>query len=701
MSFQALFYPKNIAIIGASRSVKTVGNDVVKNLVTQGFEGGIYPINPNADILYGKKVYAKVTDVPEEIDLAIVVVPAAGAADVIKQAASKGARAAIVISAGFKEIGNQELETNLAQVCEELSVTLVGPNCLGVINPEMKMNASFAATMPVAGNVAFVSQSGALCTAVLDYAQELGIGFSKFVSIGNKADINELKMIKYLAEDPDTKVIVLYVEQLSEANKIIEVIRTATQGEAPKPVIMIKAGRTAEGASAVASHTGSLSGGDAAYTALFAQSGVIRAKSISDLFEFAKIFSKNPLSKVERVAIVTNAGGPGVLTTDEVIDSGLKLAQLAPETIEGLKAFLPPAASVKNPIDVLGDAIAERYEKALSLVERDPNVDGLIVVLTPQSMTEITKTAHSIINLRHNSTKPITVSFMGHELVNHANKLMKEAGVVTCLFPEQAARAMAVFGHFYAWSQLPKSEVIQYPNVDKLRVSKILAEAKATGKTHLPETQALEILESYQFPLLKSGMAKTATAAVEFISANPGKYAMKIMSPEIIHKTDVGGVKLNVSLDSVALDFDQMIKDVLSHRPDANIDGVLLMEMAPKTGVELILGVSQLPGLGTMIMFGMGGIFVEVLKDVAFAFAPLTKADAERLVLSLRASDLFKGVRGKAPLDAAMIVECMTRLSQLVTDFPEIAELDINPLLALPVGEGTKVLDARILLKTS
>lgn len=699
MSFQALFYPKNIAIIGASRSVKTVGNDVVKNLVTQGFEGGIFPINPNADILYGKKVYAKVADVPEEIDLAIVVVPAIVAAEVIREAAAKGARAAVVISAGFKEIGNLELETQLSQVCEELGVTLVGPNCLGVINPDIKMNASFAATMPGAGNIAFVSQSGALCTAVLDYAQELGIGFSKFVSIGNKADINELKMIKYLAEDPDTKVIVLYVEQLTEANKIIEVIRNTTRGETPKPVIIIKAGRTAEGATAVASHTGSLSGGDAAYTALFAQSGVIRAKSISDLFEFAKIFSKNPLSKVERVAIVTNAGGPGVLTTDEVIESGLKLAQLSPETISGLKAFLPPAASLKNPIDVLGDAIAERYEKALTLIERDPNVDGLIVILTPQSMTEISKTAHAIINLRHNSTKPITVSFMGHEMVDHGVKLMKDAGVVTCLFPEQAARAMAVFGQFYTWSQLSKSEVVQFQDVNKIRVSQILAEAKAAGKTHLPETQALEILEAYHFPLLKSVLVTSGAAGVEFISANPGKYAMKIMSPEIIHKTDVGGIKLNVTLETVTADFDQMIQDVMGHRPDANIQGVILMEMAPKAGVELILGVNHVAGLGTMIMFGMGGIFVEVLKDVAFGFAPLTQADAARLIVSLRAAELFKGVRGKAPLDVVTIADCLLRLSQLVIDFPEIAELDMNPLLAMPAGEGTKVLDARVLLK--
>lgn len=699
MSFQSLFYPHAIAVIGASRKEKTVGNDVVKNLVQQGYAGGIYPVNPSAEELYGKKVYAKLSDIPESIDLAVIAVPAKFVPQVVREAAAQGARAAVVISAGFKEIGNSALEQELAQVCAECDVSLVGPNCLGVINSEIKMNASFAATMPDVGNVAFVSQSGALCTAVLDYAKELGIGFSKFISIGNKADVDELKLIQHLAEDPKTSVIALYVEQLTEATKLINVIRATTKGRQQKPIIMIKSGRTAAGASAVASHTGSLSGGDAAYDALFNQSGVIRAKTISELFEFAKIFSKNKLQKLEKVAIITNAGGPGVLTTDEVTDNGLQLAVLSDETQAALREVLPPAASVKNPIDVLGDAVSERYEQALKLVERDENVDGMIVVLTPQSMTEVEATATAIIQLRKTSGKPIAVSFMGHEIVKPGVDLMKQAGIVTTHFPEQAAKAMAVFSQFYRWSQVNEGTVKRFNDVDTQLVHDLFAKAKATGQTSFPEAQALEILEAYRFPLLKSHRARSVTEAVAVLKGDDRSYAMKIVSPDILHKSDVGGVMLHVTAQSVEKKYQEMMQTVRSHKPDARLEGVLLMEMAPQSGIELILGVNQVPGLGTMIMFGLGGIYVEVFKDVNFAFAPVTESDARSLISKLRSSALFAGVRGQAPIDVEAIVEAICRLSQLVSDFPEIVELDINPLLGLPTGQGAKVLDARVVIK--
>lgn len=699
MSFQALFYPHAIAIVGASRKEKTVGNDVVKNLVQQGYAGGIYPVNPSAEELYGKKVYAKLADIPESIDLAVIAVPAKFVPQVVREAAAQGARAAVVISAGFKEIGNTELEQELATTCAECGVSLVGPNCLGVINSEIKMNASFAATMPDVGNVAFVSQSGALCTAVLDYAKELGIGFSKFISIGNKADVDELKLIQHLAEDPKTSVIALYVEQLTEATKLINVIRSTTKGHKQKPIIMIKSGRTAAGASAVASHTGSLSGGDAAYTALFNQSGVIRARTISELFEFAKIFSKNKLQKLENVAIITNAGGPGVLTTDEVTDNGLQLATLSEETQAALRAVLPPAASVKNPVDVLGDAVSERYEQALKIVEQDENVDGLIVVLTPQSMTEVEATAQAIIQLRKTSGKPIAVSFMGHEIVKPGVELMKQAGIVTTNFPEQAAKAMAVFSQFYTWSQTNAGSVRSFDDVDKEAVRAIFARAKANGQTSFPEAQALEILAAYRFPLLASHRATSASQAAQSLKGDERTYAMKIVSPDILHKSDVGGVMLHVTAQTVEKRYEEMMATVASHMPQARLEGVLLMEMAPQNGIELILGVNQVPGLGTMIMFGLGGIYVEVFKDVNFAFAPVTEADARSLITKLRSSALFAGVRGQAPIDIEAVVESICRLSQLVSDFPEIIELDINPLLGLPVGQGAKVLDARVVIK--
>lgn len=701
MSFQALFYPKSIAVIGASRKLKTVGNDIVKNLVTQGYKGDIFPVNPKADELYGKKVYANVGEVPGEIDLAIIAVPALFVVDVVKEAHEKGAQAVIVISAGCKEIGNIELEKQLTAVCQERGMSLVGPNCLGIINPEIKMNASFAAFMPEQGNVAFVSQSGALCTAVLDYAKDLGIGFSKFMSIGNKADINELKLIKYFAQDQQTKVIAMYVEQLENAPAIIDAVRKITTGDNPKPVIMLKSGKTEAGAGAIASHTGSLSGGDAAYDALFEQAGIIRAESVSQLFDYAQIFSKNDLSDVKNVTIVTNAVGPGVLTTDEVVESGLKMAELTPETIKSLEEILPAVANTSNPVDILGDAVGDRYQQVLDIVAKDKNTDSILLLLTPQSMTEVTKTAKAAVSVKTSFKKPVVACFMGQETVAPGVKIMKEAGVVTTTFPEPAVKSLSVFGKFVERSKQKESQVLHYDDVDTEVVRKIFDDAAAQDKRSFPEAEAIGILSAYNFPLLKTAQASTATEAlkeIKKIGGEKGKFAMKIVSQDILHKSDVGGVMLNVTAADVEDRFSEMMKTVGKNKPGAKLDGVLLMEMAPDYGTEVILGVNKAPGLGTMIMVGLGGIYVEVLKDVSFGFTPLTHRDAERMIDSLRSAKIFDGVRGQKPADREKLIESIGRLAQLVTDFPEIIELDINPLLVLPEGEGVRSLDARIVV---
>ncbi len=694
-----LFYPESIVMIGASRREKTVGNDIVKNLVQQGYKGKIYAVNPKADEVYGIKVDKSVEDIDGSIDLAIVAVPAKFVTESIRQAAAKGAKAAIVISAGFKEIGNTELEQELADTCKELGVTLIGPNCLGIINPEISMNASFAALMPKTGNIAFLSQSGALCTAVLDYASDLGIGFSKFMSIGNKAATDELALIKYLNDDPQTQVIALYVEQLENAPEIIRVVKKINASDNPKPIIMLKSGRTDEGASAVASHTGSLSGGDTAYDALFDQAGIIRAQSISQLFEYAQIFSKNKLAAAKNVCIVTNAGGPGVLTTDEAIEAGLQLAKLSDKTKKALTEFLPEAASVKNPVDVLGDARADRYEQTLQLIELDENVDSILVILTPQSMTEIKETAEAVMAIKKVSDKPIIVSFMGQPTVAPGVEMMRDAGIATSSFPEPAARALGTLDKYLNITQSQSSDPFTFDDVDKKRVADIFDQAKKEGRTSFPEAEALAIFEAYKFPLLKSKKATSVTEALAVAKEINAKMAMKIVSPDILHKSDVGGVMLNVTASDVEAKFEEMMVTVAKNKPEANLEGVLLMEMAPDYGMETILGVNKAAGLGTMIMFGIGGIYVEVLKDVQFGFAPLTKADAERMINSLRMSEVFHGVRGQKAYDVDMLVESIGRLSQLVTDFPEIIELDINPLLALPQGEGARVLDARVVIE--
>ncbi len=450
MNLDCIFYPKSIAIIGASTQLGSVGNDIVKNLTTQGYAGKIYPVNPRATELYNLKCYAGIKDIDDKIDLAIIVVPAPLVNTVMREVAEKKIKGAIVISAGFKEVGNVDLENELAEICLKNNITLIGPNCLGVINPENKMNASFAAIMPEKGPVAFISQSGALCAAVLDYGKKLGVGFSKFMSVGNKALIDEVEIFEYLYKDPETKIIAMYAEQLSKPHEIIASVKKLVRGRNPKPVLVIKAGRTTAGASASASHTGALAGSDAAYDALFAQSGIIRVYSISDLFEYIRVFAHNDLPKGRQTAIVTNAGGPGVLTADEIISAKLKMAVISKETEKKLKGVLPPNAGLHNPIDVIGDAKSDRYRAVLNILAKDKDVDSIIVILTPQSTTDIEKIAKVIIETKKFCKKPLVASFMGGQLVAPGIQILQQSGVSTTSFPEQAVNALATLTEFSA-----------------------------------------------------------------------------------------------------------------------------------------------------------------------------------------------------------------------------------------------------------
>lgn len=695
MNFQALFQPQAIAIIGASSREKTVGNDVVKNLVNQGYAGKIYPINPKIDELYGLKAYHDIKDLDQKIDLVVVAIPAKFVASAIEVAASKGAQAAIVISAGFKEAGNLALEQELAATCQRHGIILVGPNCLGVINAEHKMNASFAAIMPEVGNVAFMSQSGALCTAVLDYAQELGLGFSKFISIGNKAALDELALIKYLHKDPQTKVICLYAEALDNATTIIQTLKELNRGKEPKPVIVLKSGKTAAGAGAIASHTGSLSGGDNAYQALFNQAGIIRAQSVSELFDLASIFSTNPLKEIKTVTIITNAGGPGVLTTDAVVENGLEMAKLEDQTIKKLESFLPAAANTHNPVDVLGDAVGEVYEKTLEVIGEDQNTDAILVLLTPQTMTEPMKTAQAVVKLRKKTDKVIAVSLMGRDLVEDGVKILRENKIASTTFPESAALGLGALAKFVAWTKVKENKPLVFSDVDQDKVARIFKEAKKAGKTSFPEAEAMAILKAYNFPLLKSAVATSASEAKQILEKFACAVAMKIVSPDILHKSDAGGVMLNVTANEVEEKFQEMMATVSKNKPQAKLEGVLLMEMAPK-GYETILGINK-NSLGSMLMFGLGGIYVEVFKDVTFAFPPLSKLEIEKMISGLKSSSIFAGTRGQQAIDRESLIEAIARLAQLASDFPQIKELDINPLLL--TAQGAKVLDARIVIE--
>lgn len=698
MNFQTLFYPKSVAIVGASTKEGSVGNDVVKNLVKDGFEGAIYPVNPKAEELCGVKCYPNLTAIGAPVDLMIIVVPAVAVPGVLEEGAALGIKSAIIISAGFKEIGHVELEDQVRDICKKNDITLIGPNCLGIINAEAKLNASFAPIMPAAGSIAFISQSGALCTAILDRAANLKIGFSKFMSIGNKAVVDELAILEYLANDPQTKVIAMYVEQLVNAPKLRAAISKLTHGANPKPVIILKSGRTSAGAGASASHTGALAGNDAAYDALFAQSGVIRALSVSQLFDYIQAFIDNPLVPAKKVAIITNAGGPGVLTTDEVILDNLSLANLKEETVAHLKSVLPPAANPHNPIDVLGDAHADRYQLALEAALGDENVEAAVVILTPQSTTEIELTAEAIIAAKNKFNKPVVVSFMGGDIVKPGVSKMRQGGVSTFTFPEQAVGALKALDAFYHDSRQPESKLFNFTDVNKAKVANIFAAAKQAGKTSFPEFEAVEILAAYNLPLLKSKVVTSAAEAEAYAKEINIPTVMKIVSQDILHKSDAGGVALNITVDNAASEYEAMMARVSKNKPEAKLDGILMVEMASK-GIELILGSMKDPSLGSMAMVGMGGIYVEILKDVAFGLAPLTEADAERLIKGLKSYPILAGARGQSGADVPALIECFGRLSQLLTDFPEIKELDINPLLVLPAGKGAKVLDARIVIE--
>lgn len=699
MNLDSVFYPKSIAIVGASTRPGHVGNDVVKNLVQQGFQGKIFPVNPKTDELFGLRCFPNLTAIGQTVELAIIAVPALSVPAVLEECGALKVRGAIVISAGFKEAGNAELEAQIASICLKHGIALIGPNCLGAINPEIQMNASFAMVMPHPGSVAFISQSGALCTAVLDRANKIGIGFSKFVSVGNKAVVNELALFKYLQSDPQTKAIALYVEQLADAHRLIAAAKAITQSHKdPKPILVLKAGKSAAGASASASHTGALAGNDDAYDALFRQSGILRVRGIAELFDLIQAFGNNVLPQGRRVAIITNAGGPGVLTTDAVVEQGMTLAKLEPKTIEALKAALPPAAGTSNPVDVLGDAKADRYEAALRLVSQDPNVDSLVVILTPQSMTEFEATAAAVVATHEASDKPIMVSFMGDSTVKASIAVLRKGGVASFSFPEKAVESLRRLCDFREWNQAKDVEVPFYSDVDHEAVAQIFEKAKVAGKTSFPEAEALEILSHYRFPLLKRQVAHDADEASRIGKSIGKPMAMKIVSQDILHKTDAGGISLNVSPAEAGAAYEAMVKRVSAKLPKAKIEGVLLMEMAPQGGLELILGANRDPQFGSLIMYGMGGIYVEALKDVTFGLAPLTLHDAKAMMGLVRCKALYPGIRGGAPLDQEKVLETLGRLSQLLTDFPQIKELDINPLLMLPTGEGARVLDARILI---
>ncbi|RTZ97723.1 MAG: CoA-binding protein, partial [Deltaproteobacteria bacterium] len=589
INLDAIFSPKSVAVVGASTVPGKVGHDIFVNILKGGFTGTLYPVNPRAKAIASVRAYPSLTDIPDEVDLAMIILPPRLALNTVKEAIEKGIKAIVIVSAGFKEVGGEgaRIEKEMAALCHEAGIRMVGPNCLGVINPRdnTRLNASFSARMPKPDNVSFMSQSGALCTAVLDFAADRKFGFSKFISIGNKADVDEVDLLRYFHNDPDTEVILIYVEELQRGPEFIEVAREITGGDRPKPILVIKSGRTSAGAQAAASHTGSLAGSEAVYDAIFRQSGVIRVNSIDELFDFATAFAyknESALGKLRRkvphgnrVAIVTNAGGPGIVATDMTVTSGLVPARFSEDTIAALRSHLPSTANVNNPVDVIGDAAQDRYANALSAVIKDEGVDGALVILTPQSMTNAIGTAEAIVKIARRSHKPILCCFMGIIDVSAGVKYLQENGVPVYRFPENAAKA---FGALYKYSRwLNRQELAPYRfKHDRAAARQLIGDCLERGQTYLNELEGTRLLGYYGFDVLPTELAKSAEIAVEKADAMGYPVVMKIVSPLIIHKSDAGGVKIGLAdADAVRNAFDQIIANARVFNADAQIDGVL------------------------------------------------------------------------------------------------------------------------------
>ncbi len=697
MKLDMLFAPKSVAVVGASANPAKLGYQVTQNIIDSGYKGALYPINPNTPEICGLKAYTSLMNVPGSVECIVVVTPSKFVPGIMEEAGQKGVKGAVVITAGFREAGpeGRALEEQVIAIAKRYGIRVVGPNCLGLIDTWTPINATFAGNTTSAGSIAFTSQSGALIVGVLDYALAASINFSQVVSLGNKADVDEVALFDEWAENEHTNVIMTYIEGLRNGPEFIRAARRLAQR---KPVIAVKSGRTASGSKAVSSHTGSLAGADAAYDAAFAQTGLLRADSVQELFDYAIAFAYQPLIKGNRVAFVTNAGGPGVMATDALERNGLKLAELAPETKAYLESVLPDAASTHNPVDVLGDALSDRYQAALDAVLKDPGVDGVVVILTPQSGTEIPETANALVGASKTSSKPILACFIGGRRAKVGCDILAENRVPHYPYPERAVAALGAMNRYHLFREKPPVEIETF-DVDKKAVADLFAAVRADGRTEIGDTEAQAILKAYGITTPKSATLPTPDEAVAFANEIGYPVVAKIASPDILHKSEAKGIIVGVKDDKQMREaFATLLQRAKEYNADATIWGVQVQEMVSNAR-EVIIGMNSDPQFGPMVMFGLGGIYVEVLKDVVFRVAPMSRSQVLEMVQSIRTYALLKGVRGQASSDIDAIVDTILRISQLCTDFPEIASLDINPMMVREQGKGGVAVDMRLFLK--
>ena len=700
-SLDKIFKPKSIAVIGASDTIGSAGYRIFRNLIGSGYEGVVYPVNTKRESVQGVQAYPTINEVPKVVDLAIVVTPAQTVVDIVEQCAKRGIKGILIISAGFKEIGPEGAarEQQLLEIKKKYGLQILGPNCVGFIMPYLNLNATFAGSMPERGSIALFSQSGAVCGAILDWAAAAKVGFSSFVSVGSMLDVDFGDLIDYFGMDIHTRSIVLYIEAITDARKFM----SATKGFArAKPIIVIKSGRFKEGAKAAASHTGALAGEDAIYEAAFRRSGVVRVMDIMDLFNCSSILAKQPRPMGPNIAIVTNAGGPGVLATDSIIEKGGKLAQLSQETLEKLNKVLPSTWSHGNPVDIIGDGDDERYKKAIEICLEDKTIDGLLVLCVPQVVADPNKLADRLVDIARKSTKPILTSFIGESSVFNAREILNRNNIPTYQEPDEAVESYMYLYHYERHlAQLYETPVeleVKTPEHKEI-VQRILDTAKSEGRTLLNESESKTFLELYGISTTQPIIAKTSEEAMKAAEKLGYPIVMKILSPQISHKSDVGGVVLDLRCgDDVRTNFQEMTKRAKEKVPDAEIIGVTIQKMIKNNGYELILGSKKDAVFGSVILFGLGGIFTELFKDRAIGFPPLNQTLAERIIEKTKAYDLLKGFRNIPPVDMKRVEETMIAFSQMIIDHPEIKEVDINPLI--PQGNDLIAVDARIILDT-
>ncbi len=698
MSLKYIFYPKSVAVIGASKIEGKVGYAIMKNL--KNFNGKVYPVNPKYDEIFGMKCYKSVLNIDDEIDLAVIVVPNIVVPKVLEECGKKGVKGAVIITAGFSEVGNYELEEKIKEIAKRYNIRVIGPNCLGIMNTQINLNATFAKIFPPKGHISIISQSGAVLNAILDIAPLLNIGFSKVVSIGNKVDIQESDLLEYFKDDEDTKLVVLYIEGLKDKR----FLKVAKELSKKKPIIALKSGRTEMGKKAAKSHTGSLAGEDVIYESAFKEAGIIRAYTFEELVDLIHLFSTQPVIDSNDIGIITNAGGFGVLAADSCVDYNMKLPNFEDTTVDKLKDILPPSANISNPLDIIGDATPERYKKVIEVLSEDKNIKGLLVILTPQEMTKPLEVAKSIVEVRntHRSlkNKPLITSFVGGVSVKGAKSYLRKNGIPAYITPENGVKALY---KLYKYSLIKvKEDYDEYVEKVKEEFLKITENNKEIINQLLQnpnEYNAKKLLSIYGFPVPKGYLAKNEDEALEYCK-KLGKCVMKIVSPQILHKTEAGGVIINPDNPKEA--FKKLINNAKEYAKKNNIDnliieGVLVEEFIDREKIEIIVGGKRDDIFGSVIMVGLGGVFVEVLKDVSFGISPITRDFAIQMLKELKSYKVLEGVRGRAKKDINFIIDTLIKIGVFMDIHKEIKELDLNPVFVFNENEGGCIGDVRII----